>query len=75
MRRVVITGMGMVSPLANNLPDSWAALLAGHPGIFRYENDQKLRNVKPLSLALVRGFDEKKWAVPVLFNLIIARYQ
>jgi 3-oxoacyl-[acyl-carrier-protein] synthase II len=32
-RRAVITGMGMVSPLANNLPDSWNALIAGKSGI------------------------------------------
>jgi 3-oxoacyl-[acyl-carrier-protein] synthase II len=28
-RRVVITGMGMVSPLGNNLSSSWAAMLRG----------------------------------------------
>lgn len=70
MKRVVITGMGMISPLANNLGGSWAALIGGQPGIFRYDNDQKLLNVKPLSLALVRGFEEKKWTVPVLFGLL-----
>lgn len=51
-----MTGMGMVSPLANNLQDSWSALLVGTPAIHRYENDAKLHNTKPLSLALVRGF-------------------
>ncbi len=55
-RRVVITGMGMVSPLANNLPDSWNALLAGKSGISQYINDPKLKNQKPFNLALVKGF-------------------
>ena len=32
-RRVVITGMGTVNPLANNVPDTWRALLAGRSGI------------------------------------------
>jgi 3-oxoacyl-[acyl-carrier-protein] synthase II len=32
-RRVVITGMGTVNPLANNLPDYWRALCAGRSGI------------------------------------------
>ncbi|HMY40337.1 MAG TPA: beta-ketoacyl synthase N-terminal-like domain-containing protein, partial [Marinagarivorans sp.] len=30
--RVVITGMGMVSPLGNTVTDSWHALLAGTSG-------------------------------------------
>ena len=31
-RRVVVTGLGMVSPLGNTVEDSWAALLAGESG-------------------------------------------
>jgi len=34
-RRVVVTGMGTVNPLANNVPDTWAALIAGKSGIAR----------------------------------------
>jgi 3-oxoacyl-[acyl-carrier-protein] synthase II len=32
-RRVVVTGMGTVNPLAHNVPDYWRALLAGKSGI------------------------------------------
>lgn len=31
-RRVVVTGMGTVNPLAHNVPDYWAGLLAGRSG-------------------------------------------
>ena len=32
-RRVVVTGMGAVTPLGNNVKDTWAAMLAGKCGI------------------------------------------
>jgi 3-oxoacyl-[acyl-carrier-protein] synthase II len=32
MRRVVITGLGMVSPLGNDVESSWSSLLAGNSG-------------------------------------------
>lgn len=32
-KRVVITGMGVVTPLGNNLKDTWEAILAGKSGI------------------------------------------
>ena len=32
-RRVVITGMGMVTPLGTNVGQTWAAVCAGRSGI------------------------------------------
>ncbi|MBC7237626.1 MAG: beta-ketoacyl-[acyl-carrier-protein] synthase II, partial [Chloroflexi bacterium] len=32
-RRVVVTGMGTVSPVGHNVPDSWEAIVAGRSGI------------------------------------------
>ena len=32
-QRVVITGMGVISPVGNNLSDFWQNLVAGHCGI------------------------------------------
>lgn len=32
-KRVVVTGLGCISPLANNWPDTWQALLAGKSGV------------------------------------------
>ena len=31
-RRVAVTGLGLVTPLGNDVPTTWAALLAGKPG-------------------------------------------
>ncbi len=33
MRRVVVTGLGLVSPLGGNVEDTWSAILAGKSGI------------------------------------------
>jgi 3-oxoacyl-[acyl-carrier-protein] synthase II len=33
VKRVVITGMGAVTPLGNNVPATWAALVAGQSGV------------------------------------------
>ena len=30
--RVVVTGMGMITPLGHNVPDTWAGILAGKTG-------------------------------------------
>ena len=32
-RRVVITGIGMVTPVGHDAPSSWASLLAGRSGV------------------------------------------
>ena len=37
-RRVVVTGMGMVTALGNDLPTTWAGLVAGRSGIRRIES-------------------------------------
>ena len=37
MRRVVITGLGMVSPLACGVEDTWKRLLEGQSGAARVE--------------------------------------
>ncbi len=31
-KRVVVTGLGSVNPLANNMPDTWEAIIAGRSG-------------------------------------------
>ncbi len=39
MRRIVVTGMGAVSPLAAGVEATWSRLLAGHSGIRRLSED------------------------------------
>ena len=39
MRRIVITGMGAVSPLGSNVATSWSRLLSGRSGIRRLPDD------------------------------------
>jgi len=34
-RRVVVTGMGVISPVGHNVAETWQALLAGKNGIDR----------------------------------------
>ena len=34
-RRVVVTGLGMISPLGNDLATSWKAALEGRSGVVR----------------------------------------
>jgi 3-oxoacyl-(acyl-carrier-protein) synthase len=39
MRRIVVTGMGAVTPLAADVETSWSRLLAGRSGIRRLPDD------------------------------------
>lgn len=65
MNRVVVTGMGMVSPLGHCVNSSWKSLLDHQSGIQSILNDPVLKNDKAYNLSLVKEFDFKKWRVPV----------
>ncbi len=49
MNRVVVTGIGLISALGNNLEDSWRHLIAGESGIHLYQPFSELRSL-PLGL-------------------------
>lgn len=52
----MVTGLGAVSPLGNNLSATWAAIMEQKSGIRQYLNDPILKNDKPYNLALVKDF-------------------
>jgi 3-oxoacyl-[acyl-carrier-protein] synthase II len=57
-RRVVITGLGLVTPCGNSVPDTWGALMAGRSGVsyiekfdtqkFSVKIGAEVRNFNPL---------------------------
>ncbi len=58
-RRVVITGMGVVTPLSNDVKSYWAALLAGKSGVGPIELI-KVDQYKVRFGGEVKGFDAEK---------------
>ena len=60
MRRVVVTGLGCVSPLGNSVEETWAGIKAGKSGIntiTHYDN----ANFKVKYAAEVKDFDASKY--------------
>lgn len=60
MRRVVVTGMGCVSPVGNSVEETWASIKAGKSGvaaIAHYDNT----NFKVKYAAEVKDFDADKY--------------
>ena len=62
MRRVVVTGMGMISPVGGTLEESWKNLIAGKSGISRIEHFDTTDF--PVKIAgLVKNFDAEQWGI------------
>ena len=55
-RRVVITGMGMVTPLGNDLESTWAGLTAGKSGVAKITHFDASNSTSQIA-AEVKGFD------------------
>jgi 3-oxoacyl-[acyl-carrier-protein] synthase II len=55
-RRVVVTGLGCLSPVGNNTEDTWRSLLAGRPGAAAITSFDASRH-KTRFAAEVKGFD------------------
>jgi 3-oxoacyl-[acyl-carrier-protein] synthase II len=56
LRRVVVTGTGMVSPLGNNVSESWDAAIKGVSGIGHIESFDTERFATKIGGA-VKGLD------------------
>ncbi len=55
-RRVVVTGMGAVTPLGNDVASTWAGLLAGRSGVARIASFDPSRLAVTIA-AEIKGFD------------------
>lgn len=62
-RRVVITGMGILSPLGNDLASSWEGVVAGRSGIGPITHFDASAFPTRIS-GEVRDFDASKWIAP-----------
>ncbi len=59
-QRVVITGIGLVTPLAHDAPDTWAAILAGRSGMGPITQFD-MTNFKTHLAAEVKDFDPTRY--------------
>jgi beta-ketoacyl-acyl-carrier-protein synthase II len=62
-RRVVITGMGALSPVGNTAPETWASFVAGKSGAARVESFDT-RPFAAKIAAEIKGFDAAKHIDP-----------
>jgi 3-oxoacyl-[acyl-carrier-protein] synthase II len=59
-RRVVVTGVGMVTALGNNAPDTWKGLIAGLSGVGQIDRFDT-SNYSTTIAAQVKGFDPNNY--------------
>jgi len=62
-RRVVVTGLGTISPVGNTVPEAWEAVLAGKSGITRVSHFDPSRLACQIA-GEVKGFDVAKYLSP-----------
>ena len=65
--RVVITGMGAITPLGNDISTTWQNLIAGKSGIVKIEKFVKNENVTEFRsriAGLIKNFDAKQFLNP-----------
>ncbi len=63
MKRVVITGLGVVTPVGHDVPTMWGALLAGRSGVDRITTFDASAFDSQIA-AEVKGFDPAQYLSP-----------
>jgi 3-oxoacyl-(acyl-carrier-protein) synthase len=69
--RVVVTGMGMVSPLGNNVQDSWSNMLQYKSGIRDLSNENYVKDLPTnckIGAPILPSFNSKKYKTLVNFS-------
>ena len=59
-RRVVVTGLGIISPVGNSVPEAWASVLAGKSGVGRITSFDPSRLSSQIA-GEVKGFDVSQY--------------
>jgi 3-oxoacyl-[acyl-carrier-protein] synthase II len=62
-RRVVVTGLGIISPVGNTVPEAWDAVVAGKSGIGRVSRFDPSRLASQIA-GEVKDFDVSKYLSP-----------
>jgi 3-oxoacyl-[acyl-carrier-protein] synthase II len=62
-RRVVVTGLGLISPVGNDVASGWASLLAGRSGIGRITRFDASAFTSQIA-GEVKGFEVSDWMPP-----------
>ncbi|HSN18429.1 MAG TPA: beta-ketoacyl synthase N-terminal-like domain-containing protein, partial [Gammaproteobacteria bacterium] len=62
-RRVVVTGMGIISPVGNTVAEAWANIVAGKSGVGRITHFD-VTNYPTKIAAEVKGFDPAQYITP-----------
>ena len=62
-RRVVVTGLGIISPVGNSVADAWSNILAGRSGISRITRFDPSRVASQIA-GEVKGFDVLQYLSP-----------
>jgi len=62
-RRVVVTGLGIISPVGNTVPEAWSSILEGKSGIGRITHFDPSRLSSQIA-GEVKGFDVTKYLSP-----------